>query len=156
MKHATCHISKQRMLQPSSHHIIATPTASPEGNQDGNRMPDIKPPDTAAAPSPRVHLRGLRMRRHRTLAPDSWGTYQRNDFSEPRLLHLPIHRKALSSLTWDVWFPLINSHLLMSRLPGFCCKNSCMFWLLLPLRSRPSEILERLPPGLEVLGKSSK
>ena len=34
-------------------------------------------------------------------------------FNEPRLLHLPIHRKVLNSLTWDIWFSLINSHLLM-------------------------------------------
>ena len=49
-------------------------------------------------------------------APDSWGAYQRNDFSEPRLLHLPIHRKALNSLTWDIWFSLINHNLLIARL----------------------------------------
>ena len=34
--------------------------------------------------------------------------YERSDFSEPRLLHLLIHRKALNALTWDIWFPLIN------------------------------------------------
>ena len=27
-----CHISKQRILQPSSHHITAAQTVSPEGN----------------------------------------------------------------------------------------------------------------------------
>ena len=31
---------------------------------------------------------------NRILAPDSWGKYQRNDFSEPRFLHLYIQRKA--------------------------------------------------------------
>ena len=35
------------------------------------------------------------------------------DFNEPRLLHLPVRRKALNSLTWDVWFSLINGNLLM-------------------------------------------
>ena len=29
------HISKQKMLQPSSHHITTTPPVSPEGTQDG-------------------------------------------------------------------------------------------------------------------------
>ena len=48
-------------------------------------------------------LRKLRMWKYRILAPDSWGTYQRNDFSEPGFLHIPIHRKALNSLTWDIW-----------------------------------------------------
>ena len=28
--------------------------------------------------------------------------YEGNDFHEPRLLHLPIHRKALNSVTWNV------------------------------------------------------
>ena len=32
------------------------------------------------------------MWKHRKLAPESWGTYQKN-FSEPRCLHFPIHRK---------------------------------------------------------------
>ena len=68
-------------------------------------------------PPPKVRLRKLRMRKHRKLAPDSWGEDQRNDFSEPRLLHLPIHRKALNSLTWDNWFSFINSNLLF-RIPG--------------------------------------
>ena len=68
-------------------------------------------------------LRGFRMERSRTLALESWGAYQRKDFSEPRLLHLPIHRKVLNSLTWDVWFSLINSNLLMFWLLGFCCKK---------------------------------
>ena len=34
----------------------------------------------------------------------SWDMCQRNDISELKLLHLPIHRKALSSLIWDSWF----------------------------------------------------
>ena len=33
---------------------------------------------------------------------------ERSDSSEPRLLHLPMHKKALNALTWDIWFPLIN------------------------------------------------
>ena len=31
--------------------------------------------------------------------PQSWGAYQGNDLSEPRLLHLLTHRKALNALT---------------------------------------------------------
>ena len=97
-------------------------TVSPEGTQDKNRMPTIKPSASAAT------LNGAPwgdsgMRKHRILAPDSWGIYQRNDFNEPRLLHLPIHRKALNSLTWDVCFPLINSNLLMFHRSGFCYKT---------------------------------
>ena len=74
-------------------------------------------------PTQQCTLRRLRMRKHRLLGPDSWGAYKRNDFNELRLLHLPIHRKALNSLTWNVWFSLINSNLSMFRLPGLCCKT---------------------------------
>ena len=35
-------------------------------------------------------------------APDGWGTYQGNNFSEPWLLSLPIRRKGLNFLTWDL------------------------------------------------------
>ena len=43
---------------------------------------------------------------HKIPAPDSSDAYERND-SAPRLLHLPIHRKLLTFLTWDIWFSLI-------------------------------------------------
>ena len=33
------------------------------------------------------------------LATEQQHRYERNDFSEPRLLHLPIHGKELNSLT---------------------------------------------------------
>ena len=69
-------------------------------------------------------LRTLGMWKHRILASDNWGAYQRNDFSEPRLLHLPIQGKVLNSLTWDIWFSLMKSNLLTSRLPRLCCKTS--------------------------------
>ena len=42
------------------------------------------------------------------LAPDSWGVYQGNDFSESRFLHLLKHRGALNSLTCVIWFSLIK------------------------------------------------
>ena len=51
--------------------------------------------------------RKLRMWKHRILPPDSWGTDQRNNFSEPGLLHFPIHRNTLNSVTWGIWFSLI-------------------------------------------------
>ena len=128
MKNIACRISKQRMLQPSSHHSTAAPRVSPEGTQDGSRMPAIKSSDTVATPR-QCTLKRLKVTNHRILAPESWCAYQRNDFREPRLLHLPIHRKVLHSLTWDGWFSFINSNLLMFRLPGLCCKNSYVSWL---------------------------
>ena len=70
------------------------------------------------------------MRKQRILATDSRGAYQRNDFSEPRLFHLPIHRKALNFWTWYIWLFLINNNLWKFQLSGLCCKNSYISWLL--------------------------
>ena len=36
-----------------------------------------------------LELRMWKKKTPRTLAPDSWDAYERNDFSEPRLLHFP-------------------------------------------------------------------
>ena len=57
--------------------------------------------------------------------PENWGTYQSNDFSGPRFLYLPIHRKALHSLTGDTWFSFTNNHLL--GLAWWCsgCQSVC-------------------------------
>ena len=57
-----------------------------------------------------------------------WGAYQRNDFNEPWLLQIPIPRRGLNSLNWDIWFSLINSDLLMFQLPDLCSKNSYVPW----------------------------
>ena len=65
----------------------------------------------------------------RILAQDSWDTYELN-FSEPRRLHLPILRKALISLTWDILFSSINNNLLKSKLPVL---SKTSIWCLLPV-----------------------
>ena len=81
-KNSACHISKQGMLQLSSHHHITTwPMVSPEGTQDKNSMPAIKPSVTAAPPT-LCTLKRLRMRKHKILAPEGEGAYQKNDFRE--------------------------------------------------------------------------
>ena len=79
---------KQRMLKLSSHHIIDILMVSPEGIQGRIIMPAIKPPDFAAAP---VQTQGEKTQKigHR----ENWGVHQKNDFSKPRLLDFPIHRK---------------------------------------------------------------
>ena len=69
-------------------------------------------------------LRNSGWEKCRILAPDSWDAYKTKHFNEPGLSHLPIHRKALNSLTWNIWFSLINNNLLMSRLPALCYKAS--------------------------------
>ena len=48
----------------------------------------------------------VKQNRNRLLALDCWDGYKRNDSREPRLLHLPIPRKALNCLTWKIWFYL--------------------------------------------------
>ena len=88
---------KKKNLPSSSHSTVAAPHGKPWGNSGCE---------------------------NRILAPDSWDAYQRNYFSEPRLLHLPIHSKAINSLNWNIWFPLIINNLLMFRLPAPHCKTS--------------------------------
>ena len=48
-------------------------------------------------------------------------------------MHLPIHRKVLNFLTWDIWFSLINNTLLMFRLFPFVAK--LLYNLAVPLNS---------------------
>ena len=80
----------------------------------------IKPSATTAAPV--VHPEGTQAGKAQDIGP-RYLRFISKDFKEPRLLHLPIHRKVLNSLTWDVWFSLINSKLLMFQLLGkICCK----------------------------------
>ena len=68
------------------------------------------------------------MRKHKILAPESWDANQRNDASEPGLWHLPIYRKVLNSLTWDIWISLSDSNFLMFYLCGLYCKNFYISW----------------------------
>ena len=68
------------------------------------------------------------MWKYRILAPGSWGAYQRNDFSEPKLLHPPKHRKVLNSLTWDIWFSFINNNLLIFSTTYSLLQNSYITW----------------------------
>ena len=83
------------MLQPSNLQLPLV--LLPEGIQGGKKKKAGYSPYTV-----KVHIKGIQ-----------W----------TRLLHLLIGRKLLNSLTWDVWFSLINSNLLMFWLPGFCCKT---------------------------------
>ena len=65
-KNVAC-LSKQKMLQPSSHHIIAAPM-EPWGTQDRNGMPAIQR-STAAAPL--VHPEETQDRKAQDTGPDS-------------------------------------------------------------------------------------
>ena len=73
-KNVACHFSKQRMLSAIKPSVI-------------------KPSGSAAT------LRGIQDgEKNRILALDSQDAYQKDNFNEPRLLHLPIHKKARKSL----------------------------------------------------------
>ena len=73
-----------------------------------------------------------------------------SDFRMPRLLHLPIHRKALNSLTFGVWFCLIHKNTFDGQTTCLLLQTSaqpgsfpCLLGVLL------SGMLEMLPPGLK-------
>ena len=95
--------SKQRC---HSHQQLQPPgwwAGAPWGNSRRKEHLPSNSHQTAATPYGEPWGNG--MWKHRILASDSWGAYQRSDFREPRLLHLSIHRgkkKKLSSLTWDI------------------------------------------------------
>ena len=132
-----CHSSKQQML------------------------PSIKPSASAITHHsvPGGEFRMQKSRKYSVLwilAQASYDAYLRNNFSELRLLHLPIQRKALKSLLWDVcflglavifwclttWFSFL-----------FVCFFQQKFLYILSVSSltselSTSELSERLPPGL--------
>ena len=127
MKNDASCISKQRMLRPASYQPPQPPpTVLPEGTQGGKKLV--------------ISLL------------DNQGAYQKNDFNESRLSHFPIQRKALTPLTWDVWFSFMHSTVI------FCCSDSPVFvpktpvypvYPSLPLQSPPPELSERLSSGLK-------
>ena len=105
MTNVSCHsVNKGFCSQPASSHCSGSQLAHPEGIQDGEKQ------DTG----PRWP-RGL------------WKEW----FQQAQTLATsPYTEKVLNSLTWEVWFPLINSNFLMFRSPGFYCQTSVP-WLLL-------------------------
>ena len=99
----SCHISKQgyhshQQFQPSKCEFLNS-----EGTWEGEQgLPEAVM---------RLHhclwwaLKETKdVKRRRTLTPVCWDACERNDFSGPRLLHLPICRKVLNSLRYLVFF----------------------------------------------------
>ena len=120
----SCHISKQgchshQQFQASKYELLAL-----EVSQKGEQSLWSWSCWLLLLPKVNEELRMWKTKkpRNRKLALDSWDAYERNNFSEPRSLHLPIHRKALNSVTWDIWFSLVINNLLIFRLPAFYCK----------------------------------
>ena len=94
MKNTACRISREKMLQRSSHHVRAALMVSPEGTQDRNIMPPaIQSSDTVVTPQ-RYTLRKLRMRKHRVLPQKD-----------------KVHIKGLTSVSPDYCiFPYVEEH----------------------------------------------
>ena len=93
MKNTACHISKQRTLQPSSHHMVSL-----EATQGGDKWAAHCQTLSHCIYSQLSTLRGLRMRKHWILAIDSRVTHQGNDFTEVGLWHLLIQKKNIKFL----------------------------------------------------------
>ena len=111
IKNIVCLTCKQRILQPSNQHNTVPQRVSPEGLRMETKDAHCQTLRDCSHPQIQGTWRWLRMEISRILSPESWGAFQRNDFSEPRLLHLPIHRKVLNSLMVDIWVSLINRNL---------------------------------------------
>ena len=95
--------------------------SKPWGNTGKKTRPAMQQPSDCSH-SPWWAPGKLRMLKTQAIAQDSWDAYQRNDSNKPRVLDFPIHKKALNSLTWVMWFSLMNNSLLMFSLLVLCCK----------------------------------
>jgi len=97
-KRVACHFSKQKML------------------------PAIKPPATPAKPDSEESLGGEKQDIGLWWTPliaQLVNAYQRNNFNEPRVLHLLIHRKTLKSFIWNVYFLWLAVMLIFNYMVGF-------------------------------------
>ena len=84
-----------------------------------------------------------KVNKEKGLAPDSWGAFESNEFSEPRGLHLP-RQRMLNSLTWHLTFEVQTTC-------SLCCKLA--YSLTSPTATLSSFLksTEILSPGLRVL-----
>ena len=118
----SCHYQYAMLWQSSVTSSLPCELLSPKGTLEGEYL---RSGSCQMAATPYGESQGNSgCEKHRVLAQDSSDTHERKDFSEPKLLHLPIYRKALNSLTWVIWFSLINNNLLMFRLPAICRQTS--------------------------------
>ena len=95
-----CHIRNQRWHSHQQLHPLQMVSWWALRELRKERIPAIQQPSDCSH-SLRWAPRELGMWKHRILEPDSWGTSERSDFSEPRLLYRHIHREMLNSLIWD-------------------------------------------------------
>ena len=93
---------------------------SPAGTQDGNK--ECPPPSSH---QPAATWGNSQCKHPRWLSAD-----QRNDFGASRLLYPPIFqfRKALNSLTWDIWFSLTIIFSFLSPKDWTLISRSLLHW----------------------------
>ena len=73
--------------------ILGLQISEPRRHPKRETVPLIQQLPAAATPYGDQGTKDVIKSRSRMLAPDRWGAYERNDFSQTRWLHLPIHRK---------------------------------------------------------------
>ena len=90
--------------------IVISDSSPPNVNFWALRAPGIEDNTchlaaTRLQPLPMVNTEELTVwKKYEILAPGSWDAYERNDYSEPRLLHLPIQRNSAAE-TPILWPP---------------------------------------------------
>ena len=144
VENITCHISKQKILQPVSQHTAAAWWWA-------LRELGIETEWPAAAATPTSASQGASgMRKHRILASDSWGAYIKGSISISPDFASSHNRKAQNSLTWDIYFSVINSDLLMVLLPWSLLPK--LLYILAPLLAfweRSLRVFWDVCPGLK-------
>ena len=117
------HISKQRMLWPSSHHI-QLPWGEPWGNSGWSLLPSPQ----SLQPLPTLHPEET----HSEKALEA-GSIPRRPRGTSKEWFQWAQTLAYKFINLTYLFFLINSNPLMFQLPGLCYRNSCISWLLLYL-----------------------
>ena len=101
----SCHINKQEMSQPSAISGLQMWMQAPKAQS--SRCCHLpwwllrRWGNTRSSHRPQPPL--LKVTKETGFGPDSWGTYESNEFREPRGLNLPIH-PMLKSLIWYLIF----------------------------------------------------
>ena len=98
--HPLYELSKDAAASKPSHY---SPDSEPWGDSGWRQGVHPASSNQLLQPSQQHPPRRFRVRKHRILALESQEAYQRNDFSEPRLLHPPTDRRALNSLGLPWW-----------------------------------------------------
>ena len=146
-KNVACHISKQRMLQPSSHYSHSD--GEPWGNSGRRQMSCPLPSPQSLQPPPKDAPWGDSGWQSTGYWPQIAEVRIKGMISgSPDSCIFPYIEKGLNSLTWDIWFSLINSHLWCSDYLVFVAKTPKYPPPPLPLRNSLSELSESLCPRL--------